>query len=67
MKREILENILSYNSTNTGGSGVGVKNVHERVQLCYGEKYGIKVESELEEGTTVRIWLPLIKDDSDER
>jgi two-component system sensor histidine kinase YesM len=67
MKREILENILSYNSTNTGGSGVGVKNVHERVQLCYGEQYGIKIESELEEGTTVRIWLPLIKDDSYER
>jgi two-component system, sensor histidine kinase YesM len=67
MKREILENILSYNSTNTGGSGVGVKNVHERVQLCYGEQYGIKVESELEEGTTVRIWLPLIKDDNYER
>jgi two-component system sensor histidine kinase YesM len=67
MKPEILENILSYNSTNIGGSGVGVKNVHERVQLCYGKEYGIKIESELEEGTTVRILLPLIKEGEYER
>jgi two-component system, sensor histidine kinase YesM len=67
MKPEILENILSYNSTNIGGSGVGVKNVHERVQLYYGEQYGIKIQSELEEGTTVKIFLPLVKGDEYER
>jgi two-component system, sensor histidine kinase YesM len=66
MKPEILENILSYNSKNTGGSGVGIKNVHERVLLCYGREYGIKIESELEEGTTIRIWLPIIKDEENE-
>jgi two-component system sensor histidine kinase YesM len=63
MKPEILENILSYNSTNIGGSGVGIKNVHERVQLCYGMEYGVGIDSELEVGTTVRICLPLIKDE----
>lgn len=60
MKLEVLENILSFKSKNTGGSGVGVKNVHERIQLSYGKEYGLAIESELEEGTTVTITIPLI-------
>lgn len=64
MKKEIVNNILSYNSTNTGGSGVGVKNVHQRIQLYYGKEYGVDIDSELEEGTTVKIWLPVVKDES---
>ncbi|PZD95450.1 sensor histidine kinase [Paenibacillus sambharensis] len=42
------------------GSGVGVKNVHDRIQLYYGAQYGLKFESELEEGTTVRIRMPAV-------
>lgn len=60
MKQEVLENILSYESKNTGGSGVGVKNVHERIQLSYGKEYGLEIESEIEEGTTVKITIPLL-------
>lgn len=36
------------------GSGVGLRNVHERIQLYFGADYGVKVESELEEGTVVK-------------
>ena len=43
----------------TRGSGVGVRNVNRRIQLYYGETYGMKVESELEEGTTLFIKIPL--------
>ena len=43
------------------GSGVGVKNVHERIQLSYGKEFGLDIQSEIEEGTTIKIWLPLIK------
>ncbi|WP_447413044.1 sensor histidine kinase, partial [Clostridium perfringens] len=32
---EELKNILSNNSKENGGAGVGVRNVHERIQLCY--------------------------------
>jgi two-component system sensor histidine kinase YesM len=45
------------------GSGVGVKNVHERIQLTYGAEYGLEIESELEEGTTVKLWIPLVKEE----
>lgn len=41
------------------GSGVGMKNVNERIKLYFGEAYGMTVESELEEGTTVTIRIPL--------
>ncbi|MFX3624367.1 MAG: sensor histidine kinase [Ectobacillus sp.] len=40
-------------------SGIGVRNVHERIQLIYGEQYGVAITSELGEGTKVRIVLPI--------
>jgi len=40
-------------------SGIGVRNVHERIQLIYGEQYGVTISSELGEGTKVRLELPI--------
>lgn len=40
-------------------SGVGLKNVHQRIRLMCGQEYGLHIESELDEGTTVRVRLPL--------
>lgn len=40
-------------------SGIGVRNVHERIQLIYGEPYGVRIASEIGEGTKVRITLPI--------
>jgi two-component system sensor histidine kinase YesM len=40
-------------------SGIGVRNVHERIQLYYGPEYGLQFESKPGEGTTVKVWLPL--------
>ncbi len=42
------------------GSGIGVKNVNERIKLYFGEEYGLKIESEPDEGTTVLIRLPAV-------
>lgn len=41
------------------GSGIGLKNVHERIQLYFGSEYGLKIYSEPDEGTTARIHLPM--------
>lgn len=41
------------------GSGIGLRNVHQRIQLTYGEPYGLEIESEPDEGTTIRIHLPV--------
>lgn len=40
-------------------SGIGIKNVHERIQLIYGDPFGVSVTSELGRGTKVRIELPV--------
>ncbi|MBP2000199.1 two-component system sensor histidine kinase YesM [Paenibacillus shirakamiensis] len=44
---------------NTEVGGYGIRNVHDRIQLHYGEAYGISIHSVLGEGTEVRIKLPL--------
>ncbi|MNR63918.1 hypothetical protein D3C85_1863860 [compost metagenome] len=44
------------------GSGVGLRNVHERIQLYFGMDYGVHVSSELEEGTVVHITIPALLD-----
>jgi len=59
---EKLKHLLEYRVRTDSGSGVGVKNVHERIQLRYGMEFGLEIQSEIEEGTTIKIWLPLVKD-----
>lgn len=53
-----LERLLSGDARSDEGSGVGVKNVHERIRLHFGESYGLEIESKLEVGTTVTLWIP---------
>ncbi|MGE5614582.1 MAG: cache domain-containing sensor histidine kinase [Bacillota bacterium] len=55
----VLKDILKKESKNDASSGVGLKNVHERIQLYFGQDYGLEILSELDEGTTVNIRLPL--------
>lgn len=40
------------------GLGIGLKNIHERIRLVFGEKYGIEVFSETGTGTRVQIRIP---------
>ncbi|WP_175074928.1 sensor histidine kinase [Terribacillus sp. AE2B 122] len=44
-------------------SGIGVKNVHERMQLLYGTDYGVSITSETGQGTKVSLRLPAVKED----
>ena len=61
MTQENAEAILSGTvKLNSKGSGIGLKNVNERIKICFGSKYGLSIFSELDEGTTVRIHMPCI-------
>lgn len=40
-------------------SNIGLYNINQRIQLCYGKQYGLHIESTTEEGTAVTIVLPL--------
>ncbi len=58
---EQIDGLLKRDSKHRGkGSGIGLKNVHERIQLYFGENYGLTILSEADVGTTVRIKLPLV-------
>lgn len=43
------------------GSGIGLYNIKERIQLMFGEEYGVEVSSEKGKGTKVKIVLPFVK------
>lgn len=45
---------------NRSGGGIGLLNVHERLQGLFGQEYGLTIESELGQGTTITMKVPLI-------
>ena len=52
-----LQSLLASGDNNTGHKGLF--NVQRRVQLLYGEKYGLKIACPPEGGTEIRVLLPL--------
>jgi two-component system sensor histidine kinase YesM len=40
---------------------IGLKNIHTRIQLYYGEGYGMQIQSSQNNGTTVTLKVPLFK------
>lgn len=45
-------------------TGIGVKNVDDRLKIYFGEKYGITIESEPDEGTWVTIRMPQVREEA---
>lgn len=52
--REILEGSAG------DKTGIGIRNVNNRIKIYFGEQYGIQIDSELDEGTKVTIVMPKI-------
>ncbi|WP_336774112.1 cache domain-containing sensor histidine kinase [Paenibacillus sp. MMO-58] len=46
-------------------SGIGVRNVNDRIKLLFGEEYGVTITSEIGEGTRVKIRIPLLQSNND--
>lgn len=59
MSKEKCQEILEKDSGNS--SGVGIKNVNDRIKIYFGEKYGITIASEEDVGTSVTIRMPKIE------
>lgn len=55
ISEELLPTLLT---TSNGENGIGVKNVHERIQLTYGSQYGLTIQSVEDEGTKITIRIP---------
>lgn len=71
MEQERLEFVSSYinnEKINNGYIGendaresIGLYNVNSRIKLCYGDDYGIQIESEKEIGTKIIIRIPSVQ------
>lgn len=65
MPPEVVESLLDFKrppkSFHASGSGIGVRNVHQRIRLTFGAAYGLHIESEPDQGTTVTVHLPALE------
>lgn len=46
------------NISSKAKGGIGIKNVDNRIKLCFGEDYGLKIESKVNKETIVSVILP---------
>lgn len=60
MTKEQCESILK--SEPGDQTGIGIKNVNDRIKIYFGEQYGITIESEPDEGTCVSIRMPKVEE-----
>ena len=71
MPGEVVERLLDPKeqgaAPSKGGSGIGFRNVHQRIRLTFGEPYGLTIHSEPDAGTTVRIRLPALTEPPGEK
>ena len=59
MPAETVEHLLTDGKyERKRGSGIGLKNVDQRIKLYFGQEYGLEIKSEPDVGTRVRIHLP---------
>ncbi|MDQ1909103.1 cache domain-containing protein [Paenibacillus sp. GD4] len=62
VRGRLLENRLGESGEgNSGVGGIGMMNVHRRIQMVFGESYGLSVQSEAGQGTIVSMRLPGIE------
>ena len=58
MTAEQVEGLLKKERSDS--SGIGIKNVSDRIKIYFGDNYGVKVESEPDVGTKITVRIPKI-------
>ena len=48
-----------------GKSGIGIKNVNDRLKIWFGDAYGITIESVPDEGTKVTVRMPKVREEAE--
>jgi two-component system LytT family sensor kinase len=49
------------------GGGIGVSNVDARLRATFGERYALRIESQLGQGTTAVMTVPNLRGERDQR
>ncbi|MFD0682827.1 MULTISPECIES: sensor histidine kinase [unclassified Paenibacillus] len=53
-----IDEVLQKQLLSMPSKGYGLKNVHERIQITFGEPYGLQIVSEKGEGTIMKLIIP---------
>lgn len=61
MTKEQCNEILQRDSSDK--TGIGIKNVNDRIKIYFGDQYGVTIKSELDVGTEISILIPKIQED----
>lgn len=61
MAQEQVAELLQHEPSDR--TGIGIKNVNDRLQIYFGAQYGLSIESMPDEGTTVTIRMPRVPED----
>jgi two-component system sensor histidine kinase YesM len=56
--RSLRDRIAGMNGDEDTNQGIGLRNVNERIQLHYGDEYGLEIDSIKGEGTCITLRLP---------
>ena len=65
MEKDILDNILSpERKSRSGGTNIAIVNIHERLKLLYGSRYGLSFRSAPGQGCEVTIHVPMHSGDT---
>lgn len=59
-EEEVRFLLTGSNRVRKHGSGVGLVNINNRIKILFGKEYGLTVESEPDEGTTVSVCIPAV-------
>lgn len=59
MREEKIEELYENFKNPELNDGVGLKNIYLRLKIYYGDEADLQIESELDEGTTIRIIIPM--------
>jgi two-component system, sensor histidine kinase YesM len=52
-------------TTSNNGMNIGIINVHQRIRNLFGSEYGVSIESNKGVGTTVKLHMPILEDESE--
>ena len=62
----LLQDPIITHSADGEREALGLKNVNQRIKLIFGDQYGLEIESRINQGTTIRINMPIVFDSEPE-
>lgn len=65
MTAERIDEVLKKSSGRSKFNRIGINNINERIKIHFGENYGLKIYSKVNEGTCIAVDIPAFKDENE--